>query len=77
MTFLHLVKVVRDVFRGQMLNLNPIQWSGTLVGRFERFARPVRYLYFRVSWRWKNQYDREGIFQNNEKSSEIDNKTHV
>ena len=38
---------------GQMPNLNPVQWSETFVGRFERFARPARYLYFRVLWRWK------------------------
>ena len=73
---LHLVKVMHDVL-GQMLNLNPVQWSETFVGLFERFARPARYLYFRVICRWKNQYDREGVFQNNDKSSEIDSKTHT
>ena len=28
-------------------------------------------IYFRVMWRWKNNNNREGIFQNNEKSSEL------
>ena len=35
-------------FLGQMPNLNPMQWSETFVSQFERFARPARYLYFRV-----------------------------
>ena len=48
MAFLHLVKVVRDVFWGQMPNLILVQLSKTFVGRFERFARPARYLCFRV-----------------------------
>ena len=39
-------------FWGQMPNLNPVQWSETFVGRFEQFARPARYLYFRVLWKW-------------------------
>ena len=60
-----------------MPNSNPVQLSETFVGRFEQFARPARYLYFRVFWRWKNQHDRKGIFQNKEKSSEIDNKTQM
>ena len=44
-----------------MSNLNTVQWSETFVGRFERFARPARYLYFRLSWRWKktSTVDRE------------------
>ena len=99
---MHLVKVVCDVFEKNLPNLNPVQWSETFVGRFERFARPARYLYFRVLcifasqgsdlfperreadqnlrlrrwvlWRWRNQCDPEGMFQNNEKSSEIDKK---
>ena len=58
MAFLHLVKVVR-CFWGQMPNWNPVQWSDTFVGRFERFARPARYLYFRVLWRWTSTVDRE------------------
>ena len=78
MAFLHLVKVVRDVFFfGQLSNFNYVQWSKTFVGWFERCARPARYLYFRILWRWKKQYRREGIFQNNKKSSEVDNKTHT
>ena len=40
-------------FWGQMPNLNPVQWSKTFVGQFERFARPARYFYFRILWRWK------------------------
>ena len=49
------------MFWGHMLNLNPVQWSEIFVGRFERFARPARYLYFRVLWRWKKNstIDRE------------------
>ena len=54
-----------------------VQWSETFVGRFERFAQPAGYLYFQVLWRWKNKCGREGIFQNNENSSETDNKTHT
>ena len=38
-------------FLGQMPHLNTVQWSETFVGRFERFARPARHLYFRVLWR--------------------------
>ena len=59
-----------------MPNLNMIQWRESFVSWLERFARPARYLYFRVYEGKKKQYDRKGIFQNNEKSSEIDNKTH-
>ena len=77
MAFLHIVKVVHDVFEDKCHILTSVQWYETFVGRFGRFARPARYLYFRVLWRWKNQYGREGIFQNNENSSEIDNKTHT
>ena len=40
-------------FWRQMPNLNPVQWSETFVGRFEQFARPAQYLYFRVLWRLK------------------------
>ena len=54
MAFLNLVKDVRDIFLGQMPNLNSVQWSETIVGRFEPVARPARYLDFRVLWRWKN-----------------------
>ena len=36
-----------------MPNLNPVQWSEIIVGRFEQFARPVWNLYFRVLWRWQ------------------------
>ena len=64
-------------FWGQMPNLNPVQWSETFVGRFERFVRPARYLYLWVFWRLKKkQYGRVVIFQHNEKSPEIDSKTH-
>ena len=57
---------------------SPVQESKTFVGRFERFARPVRYFYFLDIMKVKKyQYGREGIFQNNEKSSRIDNKTHT
>ena len=45
MAFLPFVQVVHDVL-GQMPNLNPVQWTETFVGRFERFERPARYLYF-------------------------------
>ena len=48
MAFLHLVKVVCRCFWGQMPNLNPVQWSGNLVGLFERIARPTRCPSFRV-----------------------------
>ena len=46
-------KTCARCFWGQMPNFNPVQWRGTFVGRFERFARPARYLFFRVLWRWK------------------------
>ena len=39
---------------GQMQHLNLVQWSGSFAGRFEQFARPARYLYFRALWRWKS-----------------------
>ena len=48
-----------------MPNLIPVQWSETFVEWFERFARPARYLYVRVLWRWINQYGRKGVSQNN------------
>ena len=43
MRVLHLVKVVHDDFE---FKLDPIKWKEALVGRFERFSRPTRYLGF-------------------------------
>ena len=40
-------------FWRQMPNFKPVQWRETFVGRFVRFERPARYLYFRVLWRRK------------------------
>ena len=47
MAFLHLVKVVRDVLSTNAI-FEPCSVKQNFVGRFERFARPARYLYFRV-----------------------------
>ena len=57
--FLHLVKVLRNVFR-TTAKFEPVQWSGTFVGRYVRFARPARDLYFRALWRWKKNSTVEG-----------------
>ena len=64
-------------FRGKIPNLNPVQWREGLEGRFERFARPARFLYLWVLWTLNNPYDRKEIIQNNEKSAEIDIKKRI
>ena len=78
MAFSHLVKNVQDVSEDKMPNLNLVQWSETFVGQFERFGQSARYLFFRVIIKVKiSVWSRGNVPKNNEKSSEIDNKTHT
>ena len=77
MTFSHLEKVARDVFFRKNATYEPGSVKRNFCRAIWTVCTNVRYLYFRVLWTWKNQYGREGMFQNNEKSSEMDNKTHA
>ena len=75
MAFLHLVKVVHDVFEDKCQ-------IGTRCSEAKHLYIDLNGLYdlrdISTSMNYKvenNQYNQEGIFQNNEKSSEIENKT--
>ena len=68
MTFLHWVKDVRDFCEEKNSNLNPVQWSETFLCKFERFARPARYFFFRVLWKWNKLVRSKG---NNPKQRKI------
>ena len=60
-----------------MPNLNPVHWSEPLEVDLNSLhdLRDISTSWFHEGD--KNQWGREVIFQNNEKSSEIDNKTHT
>ena len=77
MAFLHLVKVARDV-------LDDKRQIGTRVSEAKLLKVYLNGLHdlhdistFGYYECEKNYYNRKGIFQNKDKSSEIDNKTHM
>ena len=77
MAFLHLVKVVRDGFEFKC-QIWTLFGEAKLLKIDLNGSHDLRDIttsgYYKGD---KNQYGREGIFQNNEKSSEIDHKTHT
>ena len=70
MAFLHLVKVVCDVFFSTNAEFEP--WSvkrNLFRSIWTVYTTYARYLYFLVLLRWKKkQYRRGGMLKNNEKS---------
>ena len=77
MTFLHLVKVVRDVFEYKFQILTLFSEAKLLyidLNGLHDLRDISTSGYYEGD---KNQYGREEFFQHKEKSSEIDNKTHT